>query len=499
MPNGIPPFFQAQREEQIARATERGPGWLAKGISAGMDGAYDFVSRKIGDMAEDMLDTIQGTMATLRVPPEAIDPATYLSDIMKQIQGRQREEGVEDPLTNLMFLAAALFMFLKLPIDIASVLNIKFVGQPLARNIRPTLVDPQTLLTGWLRGMPEASAPENILALHGFPPEQIAILKEVAQFVPGAMDIISFAVREAYDDDYAKRFDMDQGFDKLMETAGKDIKAAGLREPVFRKFWRSHWQLPGIVQAFEMLQRRVIEREDVDQLLIAADVMPWWRDKLVQISFNPLTRVDVRRIHKLLGKDREWLIGRYKDVGYAQDNAEIMADFTIEFNKDRPRTRIVDRELSKADLLRLYKLGILPRIRLDTMLEALGYDNRQIEYFVDRIEAEAEEDRVNDLIKLYRKMYIEGFWDIQFTNQKLTSLGLQGLQVNNLLQKWTLEKQLDAKKPTKSELGRFVKKGVITVDEYKGEMTELGYSEKYIEWYIEDLTGEEAPPETEGE
>ena len=47
-----------------------------------------------------------------------------------------------------------------------------------------------------------------------------------------------------------------------------------------------------------MLHRGVIDTAELDMLLRAQDVMPFWRDRLTAIAYRPLTRVDVRRMYK---------------------------------------------------------------------------------------------------------------------------------------------------------------------------------------------------------
>ena len=82
--------------------------------------------------------------------------------------------------------------------------------------------------------------------------------------------------------------------------------------------------LPSIGQGFEMLHRRVIEDADLDLLLRALDVMPFWREKLKDISYNPLTRVDVRRMHRIGVLEEEGVFNAYLDVGYNEENAQLM-------------------------------------------------------------------------------------------------------------------------------------------------------------------------------
>ena len=489
LPPTIGPWEVLQRKEKLIGESWKFKSWLSNGLAAAGEGSYQAISRWVGNIAESMLTGVEQSISSMEFPTEKVSSLDWLSGMVKELGRRRKDMPKEDVFANLIYLISALILWGKFPLAVSGILDEKYVRQPLAAKIRPSLLDPDSVLRGWLRDMPEVKNPESHLSLLGFSSSNINVLKELAHFVPAAQDIISFAVREAYDDAYAAEFDLDQNFDKLMTEAAKDIKSAGLREETFRRFWRAHWQLPSLMQAFEMLQRRVITRENVESLMVAADIMPWWRERLVKISYRPLTRVDVRRIHKLLGKDRDWLIDRYKDLGYDEANAGVMTDFTIEYNKPRVTDRVVERELSRTDLTRLFKAGIISGKQYDVLLQDLGYDVQQILYFRMRMEAEAEEDRVNDLVKLYGKLFIEGQLSTGETVGKLTALNLRADHANFLLTKWEIQKELKRPELTKAELGRFLKKGIIETETYKTEMGKLGYREYMIEWYIADLSG----------
>ena len=74
---------------------------------------------------------------------------------------------------------------------------------------------------------------------------------------------------------------------------------AGLPEEQARNYWAAHWELPSAQMGYAMFQRRIIDHETLVMLLKSLDIMPFWRDKLIEMSYNPLTRVDVRRMYGL--------------------------------------------------------------------------------------------------------------------------------------------------------------------------------------------------------
>ena len=66
---------------------------------------------------------------------------------------------------------------------------------------------------------------------------------------------------------------------------------------------------------------------------------------------------------------------------------------------------------------------------------------------------------------------------------KLNQLNLPAEQTAILMDKWKLKKMIDVKLPSKTDLDKFIKNGIITVDQYRIEMDKLGYNFKYTDWF----------------
>ncbi|GAG30498.1 unnamed protein product, partial [marine sediment metagenome] len=129
--------------------------------------------------------------------------------------------------------------------------------------------------------------------------------KEIVQsweLIPGPSDLFHLVAKEAFEPGMIKEMGLDVEFP---EEQVKWLEAQGLSRYWAEKYWAAHWDIPSLGQGFDMLHRRVshgvsvIDEAQLDMLYRAAEIPPFWRDKLTAIAYNPFTRVDVRRMHDI--------------------------------------------------------------------------------------------------------------------------------------------------------------------------------------------------------
>jgi len=181
-----------------------------------------------------------------------------------------------------------------------------------------------------LRRDPSLSNLSNELRKVGIHDNYHGLYKELAYQIPPVADIITMAVREAFTPAIAARFGQYQDLPPdFVEWVGKK----GLSREWAERYWAAHWSLPSPQQGFEMLHRGVIGEADLDMLMRALDIMPFWRDKLVQIAYRPLSRVDVRRMFALGVLGVSGVRKAYTDLGYNDYNADLMTQFTIKYTE----------------------------------------------------------------------------------------------------------------------------------------------------------------------
>jgi len=231
-----------------------------------------------------------------------------------------------------------------------------------------------------LRQDPSLSNLDRELRKIGIHPNYIPLYKELAYPIPPVADIITMAVREAFTPTIAARFGQ---YEDLPSEYVSWVGKKGLSREWAERYWAAHWSLPSITQGFEMFQRGVISRDDLYLLLRALDVMPFWRDKLMQISYVPLTRVDIRRMYALGVLSVNEITRAYKDIGYNDENAARLTVFTVKLTEQaaarsaaaKVKAQIVQIPTwTTAQTVSFLKKGLITQDRAVQELTALGYD-----------------------------------------------------------------------------------------------------------------------------
>ena len=347
------------------------------------------------------------------------------------------------------------------------------------------------------RGRIDKELMYDLTSKQGWTEDSTDAMARLTEAIPGATDIIAFAVREVYSPEIAEAFGQFEGVGDVYKAAETDITAIGMTKDTFTKYWAAHWMLPSVGQGFEMVHRNVIPTEgkagelDLDKLLTALDIMPAWRDKLTAISYSPYTRVDVRRMHKLGILKEEDLLRAYMDLGYDTEKATGMADFTIAYNYEPPdneltaaeKAMLKERDLTKADVMSGYKDALIQEDEARAALKALGYGISEIDYYISQIDYSREKAETDDYLKYYHDAYVRGIMDFGEVTDKIGALNLPATRSERLFELWDLEKRAKTSRPTKAELMTFLRKKVITDEVWNSEMLSIGYSPKYIEWY----------------
>lgn len=375
------------------------------------------------------------------------------------------------------------------------------------------LLDGLELISLERRGVIKEYEVDERAALAGWTPETIDELYQLTEVIPSAGDIIRYAVREVYTPEIAEAFGQFDELEAVTKAAADDLKATGMTPDTFKKEWGAHWLLPAVIQGFEMLHRGVIPFKStaaqplsLERLMIALDIMPAWRGPLKDISYNPFTRVDVRRMHKAKVLDDLAVFIAYADVGFSpffehhehktvadafvcpdcrsKSKAGQMLDFTIAFNDDPEKEREEkERDLTKADLIAGLRDGLLEESEVKTALSALRYDSTEIDYYIERANyVKAREEREYSIGALHT-FYVKGIKTYEETVDKLGELNLPATMSDAYLKAWGDERVVRANKPTKSELMTFLRNGVITEDDWHTEMLGLSYDERYITLY----------------
>lgn len=331
----------------------------------------------------------------------------------------------------------------------------------------------------WLRGIIDEEELDRALLGQRVRPEDLPRIKEAAFFVPGPQDLIRMAVREVFTPAIRERFGLDQDFPPEFEGFAKQV---GLSEEWARRFWGAHWELPSVRMGFEMFHRGFIPREDIDLLLKTADVMPFWRENILKIAFRPITRVDVRRFHKLGLIDEEELTRRYRDVGYSPEDALKMTEFTIAFNApDEPEDSAPLRGLTRSLTLGLMEDGAITPTDATELLEGIGFSPDLAALLVGQRELEVERSERKEQAELITESVKTGEITFEAAQDRLGSLGLEPLELKKGLTRLTRDMAKRPNIPSVKQLEQMADAGIIDDTEYRESLELSGFSRAWSE------------------
>ena len=454
----------------------------------------------------------------------------------------QRESvGDLNPVAEILYmLVAVIGSVLSVP-GAASAGTAELFRQQSLSKTQPTLMTPGEAIEGHRRGVLSDEEFENTLLRHGYSPrareafEQLQaallsindlatlyrrkkitrtelnerltkqgidggdldLIEEAVWDVPGVQDVVRFLVREVFSSELRAQLELDTDFP---EESIPEFEAAGVRGDTAKDYWAAHWQLPSTQLAFTMLHRGEITEDQLDLILRANDVLPLFREPIKAVAYSPLTRVDVRRMHAIgLITSKEELIKRYKDLGFSDQptednpisNAEMMANFTVEYNDRGDDQSLEVRDLTRTQITSFLEKGLYTPDQAIAELEEIGYSPEDANT-IARLTAVKVLDRKRDEeVKVIKARYDNSTITLADAKAELDALDLTPIERDLITTQLERERQSKVRQPTLAQLTKFANEGLITAEDYYSELRDLGYSDKWATLFVALIGGEE--------
>ena len=300
---------------------------------------------------------------------------------------------------------------------------------------------------------------------------------------------------------------MDQDYPEILTDK---LNRIGYSETDARDSWAAHWELPSPTQVYEMLHRgKLPSGISVEDYLKSADYAPVWRQSLVDISYNPITRTDAKRMYKLRG-DFDALVQNFRNNGYNEQDAKDLAEFTREDVSLETRQ---ERELLvgpvKTAALAMYKARRISEDQLRQVLANLKYPKETVDRFVADVEFVREADHREDIAAALKSAYVKALRTRDDTIILLRQSGWDGEALDQLLETWDLLRAVTELQPhqeatrdlTKAEIVSAYAERVIAPESASSQLLALGYdqSETDILLTMADLKARKAELDQEVE
>jgi len=414
---------------------------------------------------------------------------------------------------------------------VGSVLGILALGGPpgriqtyaVDRITKSMRLDPMSVITAWHRDPEAYEKYFDDLRDQGWDDERIEALKFFTLFYPSPMDLVNWQAKEVFEPNMIAKYGLK---DELGELRREDFYKAGMSDEQIDNFWMAHWEHPEFRSVVEMLRRTDFSEEDMRAWFRLVEIPPYWRDKLIEISYEVPTRVDVRRWWDMRtitedrlrevytyqgyhGKDLDdyvlWtkvyvafpdLIARWKNGWITLD--EVRAELTgygmpadrleelIE-TKVKPEGAAkteAERDITKTDIYKGVKQGVITREEAIELLMDLGFDEDDADYLLTINIPTDEEDIVIKERELSKTDIIKGLKAEIITEdealEKLLELRYAPLDAEFLLKiyKATIKPPAEAREreASKADIVLAVKKGLITAEEGYLMLQDIGFT-----------------------
>ena len=340
----------------------------------------------------------------------------------------------------------------------------------------PQLVDANSHLAMWLRKEIDESELNTRLAELGLEDRERETLRTLAFFIPPVQDLVRFAVREAFEPELAASLGFTEGLPpEFVEAAALQ----GVSKDWAEKYWISHWVFPSTGQVLEMFQRDIITLEQVKEAFKALDIAPLWQQRLIDIGFLPMGRIDIRRARRLGVLSFDDMVTRYRHTGYSPEDAKILSDFTeLDINDS-----LIGQ--GEARITTLFREGFLTESEFRDFLDRLGRTDEQIELLVSTQLLIREADHVKDLTNALRSQFNKRRISEVEAAAQLALFGVPPENISRLLREW-----IETREARRSILGiadirKARKKGILDDKEFREILVEKGFGERDIQIMFE--------------
>lgn len=381
------------------------------------------------------------------------------------------------------------------PPDIADKL-VGIAGEPLAPG---QAID---LYNRWRAGLIKSGEDYNLawlvqnLSESRLKPKYNQAIVDLSDNLLGASDYTRLAVKDAYTTDPALKAVLGEEFPGELRTR---LRALGYAEEDAEALWRAHWDLPSPGQVYEMLHRGVLpgsgDIEEVKRYLKQADYDPRWRQALVDISYNVITRTDAKRAYKLgvAGFDEARLLATYKALGYTPADAAMLVEFT---RQDVGEEAKQERELLVGPIrtraLSMYASGRITEAEVRNVLANLKYAPDIVDRYIVDVQFTRDADHRDEVAAALKGAYVKALRSREDTLALLVSNGWTPEGANGRLDVWDLLRSATELQPhqaaqrdlTKSELLEAYADRLIDNETVRAGLGHLGYDGNEVDTIV---------------
>jgi len=298
------------------------------------------------------------------------------------------------------------------------------------------------------------------------------------EYYPGAGDLITFQAKEVFEKEMVKKYGL---LDEFENIDLEPFRKANMPDEITKQYWIAHWEHPSWYQIRDMLHKELVTEEIVYEWFKLIEIPPYWRSRLTAILYEPYTRVDARRLYSEGLITEEEVYTNYRHLGYNHEKATKLVQFA------KIDALPAERDLTKSMIVTAFNQHEIDREFALEYLQKLRYDEREANLILTLEENEVENKDKTEHIKTLKNLFALGIITFQELSNEFDLLGLHNLYKTRLMSEAMRQQQQNLKNPSLADLSRWIKKKLITKEQYVMYMEKLGFQETEIKIYLKEL------------
>jgi len=332
------------------------------------------------------------------------------------------------------------------------------------------------------RGLITEERMEDLLKYAAYPPDIVAAYKGMLTQIPAADDLVTMVVKEA--------FPLEE-LPPAPKEFVKYMKMKGFSEEWSKAYWWIHWRMPSFEHLQNAFWRGIISKDEFMKYIVWWDY-PAFKRPGIHVSDQEIM---AELIYDLPGRiDVRWML-RWGIIG--PDEAEnllkmrgLHPDWIKKVAEAEYLNQMVDaRTLAKNAYISMYESGMITRDVLSDELAKLRFIPDEVNFLVTAADAHKRKE-LNDLYVDYLvELWKRGKISRADFEKSLEERGFDPDYVSayaDLLEaKLTKIDQVDYTRDERTSLRTTLvymfKEGLITEDDLRSQLTELGFSNGEIE------------------
>lgn len=380
-------------------------GWVANSLTSGVESAFDFFE---ADIREEVKPSLQMLRDLEGMPAD-------LKNILDKAIGEPKAIQFVALMPYLVGIMIGLGMGMAQPAT-------RVGSYQIDKFLHSARLDPFTAIRAYFRNFIPLSKLEKDLADLGWSDADIKHLIEVSYYFPPPSDLINWVAKEVFEPEMIKRYGLDDEFDKIDLSL---FAKAGIQPEMVKNYWMAHWQHPQFQTVTTMLHRGLLTPAEVYNWYRLVEIPPFWRDKLTKISWDLPNRIELRMMARYGLVDKEFLVTMLEKVGLDEDYRDVASDMMLvmgirtDFStryrngwltreqlaselaesglsekvqerlyawivkNDSPERVAKERDLTKTEIYKGVKKGILGWGEGQALLERMGYQDWEASYILE--------------------------------------------------------------------------------------------------------------------